>query len=268
MALVKIALLDTDYILKMNRIQNSNNKKLINEIINLPNYQFFCHEQVEVELSRHDAYGSSQWLQDMISEEKVYKYSDKDILDRLRSLYNNSSMIMYSHMLKSACDAYSAKYFEDNFLPLEETDYATISEGQFLEKLNSACDYIGAGNNLGELKTYVLLQLLQIQDGGRIYVFCSDDKNARAGIVSLQDVQCMSVLSSFLKLHKEFGFSACDAKPYFDSYIEFCNHYGQTMFKIQDQSTDEILKIACEQVFDDIFSGRVKELKNGNLKYI
>ena len=40
------------------------------------------------------------------------------------------------------------------------------------------CDTIGEGQNLGELKSYVLLQVLNLKFGEQIYVFCSDDKNA------------------------------------------------------------------------------------------
>ncbi|MDO4169943.1 MAG: hypothetical protein Q4D45_08575 [Lachnospiraceae bacterium] len=65
------------------------------------------------------------------------------------------------------------------------------SRDEFLEKLKADCDTIGEGQNLGELKTYVLLQTLSIKFGDQIYVFCSDDKNARNGVVSIGDARCV-----------------------------------------------------------------------------
>ena len=51
------------------------------------------------------------------------------------------------------------------------------------------CDTIGEGQNLGELKSYVLLQVLNLKFGEQIYVFCSDDKNARNGVISIGGAQ-------------------------------------------------------------------------------
>ncbi len=35
---------------------------------------------------------------------------------------------------------------------------------------------VGKKNNLGEIKSFVLLQVLSVMLGEQIYVFCSDDK--------------------------------------------------------------------------------------------
>ena len=50
-------------------------------------------------------------------------------------------------------------------------------------------------------------------------MFCSDDKNARNGVVSIGGARCISVLSSFVRLKKEIGFTKEDAVPYIDSYM-------------------------------------------------
>ena len=45
---------------------------------------------------------------------------------------------------------------------------------------------MGKKNNLGEIKSFVLLQVLSVMLGEQIYVFCSDDKNARNGAASFE----------------------------------------------------------------------------------
>ena len=60
------------------------------------------------------------------------------------------------------------------------------------------CDMtVGYGNNLGEIKTYLMQQVLQNQDHIQLYVFCSDDKGARAGISGTTGIPCISAISSF-----------------------------------------------------------------------
>ena len=75
-----------------------------------------------------------------------------------------------------------------------------------MRQLQVDCDTIGEGQNLGELKSYVLLQVLNIKHGAQIYVFCSDDKNARNGVVSIGGAKCISVLSSFVRLKMKSDF--------------------------------------------------------------
>lgn len=74
-----------------------------------------------------------------------------------------------------------------------------------MKQLQDDCDTIGEGQNLGELKSYVLLQVLNLKFGEQIYVFCSDDKNARNGVISIGGARCISVLSSFVRLKKKLA---------------------------------------------------------------
>jgi hypothetical protein len=111
--------------------------------------------------------------------------------------------------------------------------------------------------------------LLHIKFGQQIYVFCSDDKNARNGIVAIGGARCISVLSSFIRLQKETGFNRDEAEPYIRSYINCCLGKSQTTFKIQDTTKERrMCRIPCEQVFDDMFQGKIAEMKTGNLRYI
>lgn len=213
----KYALLDTDFISKMHMIQKDNDNHLIDRIMELPEYQFFCHAQIRAELFRHNVSGAVEWLENKISLGRIKCYRDEDILDALESVYGEMRCGIYADLLQKACQAYSEEYYESSFGELQKIDYGKISKRGFLEKLNADCDAIGAGNNLGEIKTFVLLQMLALMLGEQIYVFCSDDRNARSGIVSIGGVKCISVLSSFVRLKKECNFGQEVAKDYINS---------------------------------------------------
>lgn len=265
----KYALFDTDFISKMHLIRKDNENHLIYRIMKMPNYRFYYHDQIRIELSRHNIGGSPEWLKKMSDSGAIICFTDEQIMEKLAVIYGNSSSAMYMHFLKTACEAYKAGYFEEKFIRINRLNYTTVTKKAFLENLKDDCDSIGKGNNLGELKTYVLLQVLYITLGKQIYVFCSDDKNARNGIISIGGARCISVLSSFLRLQKESGFKKEDAEPYIKAYLKFCIGRKQTTFKIQDTSKEKRLcQVPCEQVLEEIFEGKLEELQNGNLKYI
>lgn len=269
MANEKYALLDTDFISKMYLIRKDDRNKLIDRIMEMPHYIFYCHKQVYAELCRNDSADASEWLKEKIENHSIILYDDEKIMDELFDIYGASAPIVYTQMLNMACDAYREDYFEETFVELSELVDIDISLHDFLEKLEADCDAIGEGKNLGELKSYILLQVLGIKFGQQIYVFCSDDKNARNGIVNIGGARCISVLSSFLRLQKEIGFTREDAEPYIKSYMSCCLSQNQTTFRIQDTSKEKrMCKVPCEQVFDEMFSGKIEELKTGNLKYI
>ena len=99
-------------------------------------------------------------------------------------------------MLKDACDAFSKSYFKEHYQTLENFDIVTSTKQDYLETLQKADDEIGKHNSLGEIKSYVLLQLLSLLKGEQVYVFCSDDKAARNGAISFNNVRCISALSA------------------------------------------------------------------------
>ena len=48
-----------------------------------------------------------------------------------------------------------------------------------------------------------------------------------------------------------------------------CIGRDQTTFKVQDISKEKrMIKVPCEQVFDEMFNGKIGEMKTGNLKYV
>ena len=269
MANVKYALLDTDFISKMHLIRKDDQNKLIDKIMAMPGYLFYCHKQIHVELMRHNIAGAPEWFESKTASKSIYMYDDEMILDELSEVYGYLAISAYADMLKTACDAYKDGYFEEKFVLVSKIDCLHIGREDFLKQLQDDCNAIGEGQNLGELKSYVLLQVLNLKFGEQIYVFCSDDKNARNGVVSIGGARCISVLSSFVRLKKEIGFTKEDAVPYIDSYMNNCLGKDQKTFRIQDTSKEKrMCRIPCEQVFYEIFEGKIDELMTGNLKYI
>lgn len=264
----KYALLDTDFISKTHIIQKDVKNHLIDRIMELPRYQFYCHSQIQTELNRHNVSGSMEWLEEKISAGRIICYNDEDILNNLETIYGAAAALMYANLLQTACQAYKTGYFEDNFKELQQLDYKNISKKDFLKKLNEDSDKISVSKNLGEIKTYVLLQMLLVMFGEQIYMFCSDDRNARSGIVSIGRAKCISVLSAFLRLKKECDFQLEDAKEYIQSWLDFCSKCGQTTFKLQENSKERrFCKVPCEQVMREIYEDKLEETRIGNLKY-
>lgn len=265
----KYALLDTDFIAKMHLIRKDEQNKLIDKIMTMPNYTFYCHKQIHIELSRHNIAGSPEWFEASVANKSIRLYDDEKLLDELSAIYGILAPVMYANMMKTACDVYKDNYFEEKFTRLSQLNDPKINREAFLKQLEADGEDIGEGHNLGELKLYVLLQVLNIKLGQQIYVFCSDDKNARKGVISIGGARCISVLSSFIRLQKEIGFTREDAEPYIKSYMSECLGKSQTTFKVQDTSKEKrMCKVPCEQVFNEMFAGKIDEMRTGNLKYI
>ena len=51
----KYALLDTDFISKTHSVQDDGGNHLIDRVMELPEYEFFCHAQIVTELNRYNA---------------------------------------------------------------------------------------------------------------------------------------------------------------------------------------------------------------------
>ena len=58
----KYALLDTDFISKTHLIRKDDQNKMIDRVMELPEYRFYCHEQIRTELARHDIGDSPEWV--------------------------------------------------------------------------------------------------------------------------------------------------------------------------------------------------------------
>lgn len=88
MKIEKYALLDTDFISKTHFIHGDTEKCLVDLVVEMPGYCFFCHSQIIKELSRHNQQAIG-WLQHKISEQKIQCYTDEEILnDNRRQLWH------------------------------------------------------------------------------------------------------------------------------------------------------------------------------------
>ena len=101
----------------------------------------------------------------------------------------------------------------EHYRALEEADYTVISREDYLKELERLDIEVGKKNNLGEIKSFVLLQVLSVMLGEQIYVFCSDDKNARNEATNFEDVRCISLVSVFSRLNRSLRFIRITTKP-------------------------------------------------------
>lgn len=267
MKMEKYALLDTDFISKTHFIQGDTGKSLSDLVVEMPGYRFFCHDQIIKELSRHNQQ-AIDWLQYKIGEQKIKCYTDEEILNELVKIRGDFACGTYTLMLKDACDAFSKSYFREHYQAIENFDVVNSSKQDYLAVLQKADDEVGKHNSLGEIKSYILLQLLFLLKGEQVYVFCSDDKAARNGAISFNNVRCISALSAFLRLKKETSWTLAAAEPYINSYVQFCQEHNQQTFKVMEASAvPRIQKVPCKQALEEIFQDRFIELQNGFLKY-
>lgn len=211
----RYALLDTDFISKTHSVQDDNGNHLIDRVMELPEYEFFCHAQIVTELNRYNA-DAPIWLSEKIGAQKIKSYTDQEILESLSLVRGPLACATYTQMLKLACDAFSKDYFSEHYRVLEEADYTVISREDYLKELERLDIEVGKKNNLGEIKSFVLLQVLSVMLGEQIYVFCSDDKNARKLLffcskvfhskklsirrVLLQNLKCFFILGKFVRV--------------------------------------------------------------------
>ena len=148
MANEKYALLDTDFISKMHLIRKDDHNKLIDKIMAMLGYCFYCHKQIQVEIMRHNIAGAPEWFQSKIESKSICMYDDEMILDELSGVYGEWAISAYAGMLKTACDAYKDGYFEEKFVLVSQMDCRSISREDFLKQLQDDCDTIGEGQNL------------------------------------------------------------------------------------------------------------------------
>ena len=208
----RYALLDTDVISKTHSVQDDGGNHLIDQVMELPEYEFFCHEQIVTEINRYNA-DAPVWLREKIETQKIKSYTDQEIIETLALVRGPLACATYTQRLKLACDAFSKDYFSEHYRALEDAYYTTISKEDYLKELQLLVIEVGKKKNLGEIKSFVLLQVLSVMLGERIYVFCSDDKNARNEATNFEDVRCISLVSVFSRLNRSLRFIRITTKP-------------------------------------------------------
>ncbi|MCB6343155.1 hypothetical protein [Enterocloster lavalensis] len=260
----KCALLDTDFISKLHITRKDDENRLIDRVLELPDYQFVCHEQIAIELGRHNA-AANRWLQRKITEGAIQKFSDGDLVALQRRVYGKNAIAFYLYDLENACRPFGETYYKQYYAKLEALRES--SDEYFLEELARCDAAVGRENNLGEIKTYLLQQVLQSWQDIPLYLFCSDDKKARSSLVNAGGIPCISAISSFYVLKERLGIERSEAKLYFDSWMMFHWGMGQTDFKVHRNTKEmQLIKMDGYEIFNRIYDGAVTILKNGNLK--
>lgn len=65
----KYALLDTDFLYKSHLARNAHNHTLSDLVMDFQDYEFFCHEMMREELTRHEVNPNpAPWLEDKIND--------------------------------------------------------------------------------------------------------------------------------------------------------------------------------------------------------
>ncbi len=110
----KYALLDTDFISKAYAVSDDAGNHLINAIMELPEYEFFCHAQILAELRRSDV-DAPLWLEEKIEAHEIKCYTDHAVLKSLSSVYGTLAPALYTQMLKEACSVFSRSFFSEHY---------------------------------------------------------------------------------------------------------------------------------------------------------
>lgn len=263
----KRALLDADFVIKSVIAQKDKSNHLIDLLLEDQTFEFFCHEKTLTEVATHDIEGASKWLVTKVKGGQITMLSDADILKQLSSIYYQGASRKYRDFLKNSCDAFKMGYYETIFATLERLPI-DIDDKTFLSELLKCDTAIGSHQSLGEKKSLVLLQLFRDLAPGQVYLFCSDDRGARAGVISFaNDVKCLSLLSAFCLL-KDNGVKQEEAEPYFKAYENHLKDKAkQTQFRVINQKGDTYLRVDCYQVFSEIYKDLFVDTNAGWLRY-
>ncbi len=191
--------------------------------------------------------------------------SDQDIVNELSRIYGAVATHAYLSLLKNSCDTFNAGFFEEYYGSLEHIENI-MDISCFLEALQVCDERIPHQNGVGEKKTYVLVQMMEIFYSTQVYVFCSDDFKARQSIASLSNpIHCISILGVFYQLMR-MGHAKDEMQEYYNQLSYFLRN--QTDYKIWSASGHQRIKVPIAQVFDDLYDGKFQLLRNGDLQYI
>ena len=93
----KYTLLDTDFIYKSHLARNAESNTLAELVLNFEGYEFFCHEMIKEELTRHEIDPDpNPWLEENVKAGRIKLYSDRDIVNELRKLYGETSGVRHN----------------------------------------------------------------------------------------------------------------------------------------------------------------------------
>ena len=101
----KYALLDTDFLSKSYRSRSTPRDTLINRILELPDYEFFCHDIIIGELEQYTSPHTSciaDYIKWSIDTGKIICYSDERILNELSAIYGTNAYKIYPRVSRNS----------------------------------------------------------------------------------------------------------------------------------------------------------------------
>lgn len=267
----KKALLDTDYLFKSHLAQNKRHESLADLIMQFESYDFFCHEKILSELRTHGfSPDPIPWIEKQAEQGKIQLLSDSMILDQIEEMYGTGAPKLYYDILKTSCDAFpksgGRSFFEMYYQPLTELP-DDVSKDQFLLTLSACDDSIPNGSSMGEKKSLVLAQMMQLKYPGKVVVLCSDDGRARQRVAYIgNQIRCLSILSTFQKLRTD-GLEKKIAREYYDSLCSFLSLHNQTAMKVWTHATSERISVDFATLFEEIYADKFEIKGTGDLRY-
>lgn len=266
--ILKYAIVDTDFVSKSNIIKTED-RVLADEVLEFPEYKFFCHQKMVEELEDHGTGASREWLNQKIKSGKITLYSDEQIIKELVDAVGEKGYSYYRSFLKDGCNMVTSNYYSKYFKALDNWFEADNKYEDFLSTLADCEASIGHKNNYGEIKAFVLLKTLSFLFEVKPVIFCSDDAGARKGFSNTSLVPCISILSLFLKL-KYLGRSFEGVWPYYRSFIDWClnRKFPQTTVKVWifKAGTYKRESVPIENILRDIYDGKYEARLDGDLQ--
>ncbi len=169
-------------------------------------------------------------------------------------------------LLKVSCDSFSLSFFNRFYGSLRGLADNADSP-VFLSALKNCEVAIGNGNSMGERKTFVLAQMLQLKYPGQVVVFCSDDNRARQCATYISsEIRCLSIPAVFQKL-RNVGLEKETLKPYYDSLSSFYSLHGQKTMKVWIHESLKRINLDFEQLFEEIYLDKFEIKRTGDLRY-
>lgn len=260
----RIALLDTDFIIKSHISMNNDDEYLFSHLINLNQYDYCMHEKIFNELSGNLII--QKQIVKLIEAKKIKCYSDSEILKILEKIYGKISCLIFIRFLKISCDKLETGFFNKYYNALENLN-SGISSCDFLKVLYECESIIPVKTSMGEKKTFVLLQTLKLINENEIYVFCSDDRRARLSALQFPGIRCLTVLALIASLYKR-GEPIDTIKSYYYSLCSFFQKHSGG-FKVWKKHPNGFARqlVNFDILFNDIINNRMEIRADGDLVY-
>ena len=128
---------------------------------------------------------------------------------------------------------YDPNFYGYYFGPLDEyLQDKTPDISCFIDVLKSCEAAIGHQQSYGEMKAFILLKSISLIYNTQPFVFCSDDRGARAGFANIAQIPCISILSVFLKM-KIQGKAYEDVAQFYQSFVDWCMYRENPQNKVK-----------------------------------